>query len=103
MGYLGPNFNLCNRRDRAGSVQEKFDRGVSCIDRKQIFPTTCVKHLEFWHSNHQALLLYFEGRMNRNCSMGQRQRRRFFFKSFWVDKSECHDLVSNNWSQGGNL
>ncbi|KAK3199818.1 hypothetical protein Dsin_023233 [Dipteronia sinensis] len=53
------------------SIQERLDIEVCCIDWRQLFPRASVKHLEFWHYDHRALLLDITGIPDSANGMGE--------------------------------
>ncbi|KAK3184896.1 hypothetical protein Dsin_032182 [Dipteronia sinensis] len=100
MDFVGHCFTWSNKRDE-GLIQERLDRGVCDFKWKQLFPSSSVENLDFWYSDHRAILVKVvdEDGLHRNCVW--RRRCRFHFKACWADNSECRKLVSDNW--GGNI
>ncbi|KAK2636582.1 hypothetical protein Ddye_031374 [Dipteronia dyeriana] len=55
-GFIGPHFTWSNKRD-SGLVQERLDTGVSGFCWSQLFPFSSIENLDFWSSDHRALLV----------------------------------------------
>lgn len=55
--FSGPFFTWSNRCDTPQTVQERLDHNVSNVGWQQLFPHFSVKHIIFWKSDHQPILL----------------------------------------------
>ncbi|KAK3230421.1 hypothetical protein Dsin_002302 [Dipteronia sinensis] len=97
LGFLGPPFTWCNKRDTDQLVQERLDRGVCNFQWRQLFHGSCIHHLEYWRSDHRPLLIEVMCRPGSILSRDSRQRRRFHFEACWADNKECHLLVEKCW------
>ncbi|KAK2647505.1 hypothetical protein Ddye_014994 [Dipteronia dyeriana] len=47
MGFLGPLFTLCNRREGEAMIQERLDKCICDIHWRSIFTGAVVRHLNF--------------------------------------------------------
>ncbi|KAK3205548.1 hypothetical protein Dsin_019594 [Dipteronia sinensis] len=90
------DFNEILSAEEKCGRQERLDKGVSCVDRKALFPNTIVHHLDYWKSDHRPLLVEVLAATERRC-MEQKKRCRFHFEACWADRQECRDLVANSW------
>jgi hypothetical protein len=50
IGFVGPNFTWCNKREGSAMVQERLDRVVCNFQWVNLFPRAKVSHLEYWKS-----------------------------------------------------
>lgn len=57
LGFNGFPITWSNRRPRDQNVWIHLDRGMATIDWILQFPTSCIHHLDAFHSNHKPLLL----------------------------------------------
>ncbi|KAK3199013.1 hypothetical protein Dsin_022428 [Dipteronia sinensis] len=98
MDFVGPCVTWSNKRDE-GFIQERLNRGVCDFKWKQLFPSSSVENLDFWYSDHRAILVKVvdEDGLHRNGVW--RHKRRFHFEACWADDSECRKLVSDNWGE----
>ncbi|KAK3188191.1 hypothetical protein Dsin_027752 [Dipteronia sinensis] len=83
MGFRGPIYTWSNKRDGSESVQESLDRGVCNLVWKHLFPRAVISNLEYWHSDHRALLIVM---------FGQNER----------DKEDIRQLIEQNWFSSSN-
>ncbi|KAK2635601.1 hypothetical protein Ddye_030393 [Dipteronia dyeriana] len=97
VGFRGPIFTWCNRRNGVDSMQERLDRGLCNIEWKRIFSRAFVQHLEFWHSDHRALLIDLSGPSNSWRNKGDGRRNRFHFEACWAEKDKCRCLIERSW------
>ena len=79
LGYIGPKFTWCKRRNGNEMIQECLDRCVGTDHWKDLFPNSKVKHLEYWRSNHRPVLMEV---LEQKCGLlaGGRRRKRFYFE-----------------------
>ena len=57
LGFCGPKFTWSNRREPQALIQERLDRFVANSSWYFLFPTFSVRHLEYWKSDHQPIIL----------------------------------------------
>ncbi|KAK3198221.1 hypothetical protein Dsin_021636 [Dipteronia sinensis] len=70
-----------------------IDVKVKWHDSKCLFPNSCVRHLDYWSSDHRPILAEI---LTANASIGGKRPKRcgrFHFEMCWADKEECHSLV----------
>ncbi|KAK2656165.1 hypothetical protein Ddye_009217 [Dipteronia dyeriana] len=65
LGYNVPCYTWSNKRD-VGLIMEILDRSVCFFDWKQLFPWSHVTNLEFWSSDHMAMLVKATAQKTRN-------------------------------------
>ncbi|KAK2659340.1 hypothetical protein Ddye_005873 [Dipteronia dyeriana] len=92
LGFSGPCFTWLNKRIE-GLVMERLDREVCSFSWKQLFLHSKVSNLEFWSSDHHALLIKVTGSPESVCRV---YKRRFHFEACWVDDKECRNLITTN-------
>ncbi|KAK3204446.1 hypothetical protein Dsin_018492 [Dipteronia sinensis] len=92
LGFVGPLFTWCNKREGETMIQERLDRCTGSIKWKLLFPHFTVFHLDYWRSDHRPILLEFS---NHSVVLGNvRKKRRFHFEECWMDNQDCRDLIS---------
>ncbi|KAK3188706.1 hypothetical protein Dsin_028267 [Dipteronia sinensis] len=95
LGYTGPQFTLCNKREGETFIQERLDRCVGNLDWQTAFPDFQVSHLDYWCSDHRPVILEFSDNLR---ATGKASRKRcFHFEECWIDNVEVQDLVSQIW------
>ncbi|KAF3954234.1 hypothetical protein CMV_020396 [Castanea mollissima] len=57
------------------------------------FPTSCIYHLDAFHSDHKPILLCSDSELKRFYGKG----RPFCFKALWLKDSSCEDVVRDSW------
>ncbi|KAK3187927.1 hypothetical protein Dsin_027488 [Dipteronia sinensis] len=97
IGFAGPRFTWCNKREGLGMKQDRLDMGVSCYDWKQLFPNSRIHHLEYWHSEHRPLLVEVLTATDTGSDDEEFRRQRFHFEVCWAEHSDCCDLIKRNW------
>ncbi|KAK2654951.1 hypothetical protein Ddye_008003 [Dipteronia dyeriana] len=93
-GYM-PHFTRSNERDDDQLIQERLDRGLGCFWWSQLFPFSCVKHFDFWRSDHRPLLV--EVSNSRKCHERACLNRRFHFEACWAEDEGRRLLIELNW------
>ena len=76
---------------------ERLDISVCCYSWIDLFPFLKVTNLEFWSSDHKALLVEV---MDEVGIVGRRQpsiAKRFYFKAAWATEEDCRNLVCDSW------
>ncbi|KAF4378696.1 hypothetical protein F8388_006147 [Cannabis sativa] len=59
------------------------------------FPQTILAHLDYYHSDHRALLIKMTG--NLEIQKFSKKRKRFRFENIWSTDEECKTIIRNNW------
>ena len=57
------------------------------------FPTTCIHHLNAFHSDHKSLLLVADSELKRFYRKGWPVR----FESMWLKERSCEEVVQHAW------
>ncbi|POO03365.1 Endonuclease/exonuclease/phosphatase [Trema orientale] len=57
LGFEGTSMTWNNGRGGVANVQERLDRGVATSEWRFLFPGYKLSHLDFWGSDHRAVLL----------------------------------------------
>jgi hypothetical protein len=100
IGFSGPPFTWCNKRDGDSMIQERLDRCVCNFRWRNLFVGARVCHLEFWRSDHRPILLDFSPNNSLLCQ-SRKGLRRFHFEECWANKQECDDIVKSVWDKVG--
>ena len=98
LGYSGLDFTW-KRRRRGELIWERLDIGVANYEWLTKFPTSRVRHLNCFTSNHHPILLSLDVGGEHH----KWRRKPFRFKVIWVTDSRCKDTISRAWncSTGG--
>ncbi|KAK2662525.1 hypothetical protein Ddye_001099 [Dipteronia dyeriana] len=83
LGYIGPKFTWCNKRDGEVVIFELLDRCTGNVEWQMSYPNFVVSHLDLWHSDHQSILLNFDD--NSRTSKEPKRLSRFHFEECWID------------------
>ncbi|XP_030507348.2 uncharacterized protein LOC115722306 [Cannabis sativa] len=89
-------FTWCNGQ-KEKFMLEKLDRCLANSDWVNLFPQSRAFYLEWWCSDHKALVLDTEGGRDSNDG-GKALRSRFHFEEAWVEEEECSDIVREGWN-----
>ena len=93
LGYSGFPFTWCNRRPGDQNVWIHLDRGVASVDWILQFPSSCIHHLDAFHSDHKPLLLCSDSEFNRFYKKG----RPFRFEAMWLKEISCETVIQESW------
>ena len=93
LGFNGFPFTWSNRRPGDQNVWIQLDRGVVTIDWILQFPTSCIHHLDAFHSDHKPLLLCSDSELKSFYHKG----RPFRFEAMWLKDSSCEGVVKDAW------
>ena len=95
LGFTGPQFTCCNKREGDAMIQERLDKCFSTLPWKTLFPMYKVSHLGYWRYNHRPVLLeFFEKAFGKT---GGKVRKRLYFEECRVDNQDCKNLISSAW------
>ncbi|XP_042944963.1 uncharacterized protein LOC122278791 [Carya illinoinensis] len=92
LGYFGPPFTWCNKREPACSISERLDRVLSNHRWGLYYPMARVQHGVATYSDHLPIIL----RANEVHVQG-RSKRPYRFEAMWVDSPDCKTIIENAW------
>lgn len=95
LGFCGPQFTWCNKREGVDLIMERLDRCTGSLDWKMLFPNFEVSHRDFWWSDHCPIIMDCKDNLASNVDASR--RRRFHFEECWVEDPACSDLISKTW------
>ncbi|KAL5560825.1 hypothetical protein UlMin_037036 [Ulmus minor] len=99
LGFRGPKFTWC-RGKKTNLVQERLDRMLSNRDWMDLFPNSCVHHLNLRGSDHRPLLVELL-KADEFSNFGKPWKRgRFHFEEAWVEEVGCSNIIKEQWSSG---
>ncbi len=75
-------------------VFARLDRGVSTSEWRLLFPDACVRNLPFAFSDHHAVMVDFEARVERSPP----KKHLFRFEAAWIKREGCEDVIREAWS-----
>ncbi|KAK2656458.1 hypothetical protein Ddye_009510 [Dipteronia dyeriana] len=102
LGFTGPMFTWCNRRNRDDMIQKRLDHFFSTKQWKMLITQFIVRHLNFWQSDHKPILMEIAQELNGWRRNQEGDGRCFYFEECWIDKQECQELVSRGWGETSN-
>lgn len=76
------------RNNVSGRIKERLDWAMVNEDWLERFPNNALSHLDFFHSDHRALLLRLED-MSGLTRAKNRKQSRFRFENMWVKEPDC--------------
>lgn len=98
LGFIGSQFTWRRGTEAENHVSKRLDRVcMSPLGREQ-WPEASVKHLPRLSSDHNPLLVSFDGFWK-----GDPKRRPFRFQSTWMTHPEFRDLLSSSWNKDAAL
>ena len=93
LGFSGFPFTWCNKRPGDHNVWVWLDRDVATVDWILCFPSTCIHHLDAFHSDHKPLLLCTDSKFKRFY----RKDHPFRFEAMWIKEESCESVVWDSW------
>ncbi|KAL5580247.1 hypothetical protein UlMin_012689 [Ulmus minor] len=97
LGYRGPKFTWC-RGKTTNLVQERLDRKFGNNEWMDLFPNSCVHHLNLRGSDHRPLLIELL-KADEFSNFGKSWKRgRFHFEEAWVEETECSNIIKEHWN-----
>ena len=81
LGFSGPDYTWHGRR-RGEWIWERLDRGVANYEWLTRFPTSRMKHLNCFTSNHRPILLSLGG----NGEQQKWRRKPLRFEAMWIKR-----------------
>ncbi|KAL5572799.1 hypothetical protein UlMin_022396 [Ulmus minor] len=97
LGYRGPKFTWY-RGKATNLVQERLDRMLGNSKWMDLFPNSCVHHLNLRGSDHRPLLVELL-KADEFSNFGKSWKRgRFHFEEAWAEETECSNIIKEQWS-----
>ncbi|OMP01255.1 reverse transcriptase [Corchorus capsularis] len=93
LGFKGPSFTWCNKRNGVARIQKRLDRVFSNAEWRLLFPEAEVRHLPRLHSDHCPVLLQCDPGFPLNNS-----NRPFRFQAMWLMVDGFYDLIGKFWA-----
>ncbi|GMN68652.1 hypothetical protein TIFTF001_037707 [Ficus carica] len=94
MDYVGPKLTWDNRRSGNANIQVRLDRFVANTSWQLKYRRANVVVLDFWGSDHRALLLpTVPSKKKKN----KRKSGGFRFEPLWAKNEECPRIVEELW------
>ncbi|KAF4349574.1 hypothetical protein G4B88_017073 [Cannabis sativa] len=63
----------------------------------EMFPINTLTHLDYYHSDHRALIVNMQERTDNSLKI-MRKRPRFRFENMSAKEFECQSIIKDNWS-----
>ncbi|PON56306.1 Endonuclease/exonuclease/phosphatase [Trema orientale] len=95
LGFEGELMTWNNGRGGRANVQERLDIGVATSEWRSLFPGYKLSHLDFWGSDHRAILLNVFPSLGGAVSSNNGQGFRFELALLCDD--ECIKVVACSW------
>ncbi|KAK3221878.1 hypothetical protein Dsin_008903 [Dipteronia sinensis] len=103
LGYTGPPFTWCNKRNGEEMVQERFDRCVGNFPWISLLRGASVKHFKFWRSDHRPIILDVRLEERGTGSDSQISARRFHFEECWADRDGCASIIARSFQNSSSM
>ena len=94
LGNQGTKYTWCNMQNYLDIFFARLDRGVSTSEWRLLFPDACVRNLPFAFSDHHAVMVDFEARVERSPP----KKHLFRFEAAWITREGCEDVIREAWS-----
>ncbi|KAF4366747.1 hypothetical protein F8388_020109 [Cannabis sativa] len=85
-------------RDR-DVIMERLDRGLCNEEWLRQFEGADVKLLDWWESDHQALVIDIPVRMDGDKCGKSKRKSRFHFEETWCHEEECTEIIDKMWKE----
>jgi hypothetical protein len=95
MGFSGPKYTWCNRREGLDFMEERLDRGFANQNWFDLYPDAKMQVIPACTSDHYPLFLSLS-HAGRNRQI---KPRRFLYESYWGRYSQPRDLVRQVWRE----
>uniref|UniRef100_A0A803PC16 Reverse transcriptase domain-containing protein n=1 Tax=Cannabis sativa TaxID=3483 RepID=A0A803PC16_CANSA len=83
-----------NNNTNGTNVKERLDYGFINSMWFNNFNVPTVSHLDFFQSDHRALLVQINPLLS-TCN--QKFKSRFRFEKLWLNEDMCSEIIANNW------
>ncbi|KAL0460647.1 UNVERIFIED_CONTAM: hypothetical protein Slati_0691900 [Sesamum latifolium] len=90
LGFRGPLFTWCNRREHPHTILARLDRACGNASWLARFPTTTVTHHLSPYFDHAILVIY---RDRLDTTVRTKKKSRFRFEAKWLQSEECGVVV----------
>uniref|UniRef100_A0A803QGA2 Reverse transcriptase domain-containing protein n=1 Tax=Cannabis sativa TaxID=3483 RepID=A0A803QGA2_CANSA len=92
--YKGERYTWAKSADNE-SIKERLDWAMVNEAWEDSFSYTSLTHLDYYHSDHRALLVKVKD--DTDLQIGSNKRKRFRFVNIWIGDEECKSLIKNCW------
>ncbi|XP_060968817.1 uncharacterized protein LOC115701983 [Cannabis sativa] len=92
--YKGERYTWAKSADNE-SIKERLDWAMVNEAWEDYFSYTSLTHLDYYHSDHRALLVKIKD--DTDLQKGSNKRKRFRFENIWIGDEECKSLIKNCW------
>uniref|UniRef100_A0A803NKW4 Endonuclease/exonuclease/phosphatase domain-containing protein n=1 Tax=Cannabis sativa TaxID=3483 RepID=A0A803NKW4_CANSA len=92
--FSGARYTWHNNCVNGTNVKERLDYAFINNAWPHLFGATEVSHLDFFKSDHRALLLSLN---HVAPAVSQRFKSRFHFEALWLKEEEASDIILKNW------
>ncbi|KAG6718907.1 hypothetical protein I3842_04G176300 [Carya illinoinensis] len=97
LGFRGPRYTWCNKRDNSTVVLERLDRFMGNLCWCNMFERATIFHGFSSYSNHLPLGLDVMG-----AHLRKRRPKPFRFEAMWVVEEDCTQIIQNTLNQQSN-
>ncbi|KAF4368009.1 hypothetical protein F8388_002620 [Cannabis sativa] len=87
--YKGERYTWAKSADNE-SIKERLDWAMVNEAWEDSFSYTSLTHLDYYHSDHRALLVKIKD--DTDQQNGSNKRKRFRFENIWIGDEECYVL-----------
>lgn len=92
LGFVGPKFTWCNRRDDGNIIRARLDRALANEEWRGLYPIVRVEVLASRNLDHAPIILKFQKRQGRQ----KPYEKRFRYEARW-GKKEVGEVIHQVW------
>ncbi|KAK6124264.1 hypothetical protein DH2020_042016 [Rehmannia glutinosa] len=97
LGFCGPKFTWRKSLNPETNVHERLDRFLGNREWFDLFDRFKVAHLDFYGSDHRAILLYSDFLLDQSHTM-RKNSHAFRFEPVWMSSESFPDVLYSNWT-----
>lgn len=95
LGFSGPKFTWCNKRNLENLIWKRLDRGLSNTAWTLLFPEAHLSHLPKINSDHCPILVNLFSH-----HVPTRDSAPFRFQAMWLSHPNFTDFITDLWQSG---
>ncbi|KAL0453714.1 UNVERIFIED_CONTAM: hypothetical protein Slati_1349500 [Sesamum latifolium] len=93
--FQGDMYTWCNKREFPNTIRARLDRACGTKSWALLFPQAKVINERVIGSNHSALWIDLEPRIDQH---NNRQAKRFRFEALWARNAGCEQIIQQSWA-----
>ncbi|POO04030.1 Endonuclease/exonuclease/phosphatase [Trema orientale] len=101
LDYTGVKFTWEKKSPGIKNIKERLDWAMINQHWLPCSKSIELEHLDFYNSDHRALLVSIYDNMDAQVSYVKRRCSRFRFKALWLEEKESYEIIKNAWKDIG--